>query len=204
MFNSDPAWTPAQYRRIEERADEFFYATDDASLAQVVTCGMRHAFRNTRNSGTGRRHKTVRVENVDIDVKLAPLIKEIWAAGIRTSMSCEDNVPANYCWIEFTDQNELARFLDAVTNNLSSADDTEVLLGSRIQQLTNEFELQWLYQYNPIFDERTKKMTTEISVRFPCSDLECVWRCMQKHNNKEKMRAVVATPTSKKRKVSAK
>lgn len=51
------------------------------------------------------------VQYIEIDKKLVPLMKELWNAGIRTRMSCEDNVPKGYVWIEFRSPSDLDKFL---------------------------------------------------------------------------------------------
>ncbi|MFO1045411.1 MAG: hypothetical protein U0941_26835 [Planctomycetaceae bacterium] len=65
-----------------------------------------------------RRHETITVivENRrgEIDLEIAPLIREIWLAGIETMMSCQEVSPG-IAWIEFPDVEELLRFLNRVT-----------------------------------------------------------------------------------------
>ncbi|MBI3410992.1 MAG: hypothetical protein HY040_21880 [Planctomycetes bacterium] len=67
---------------------------------------------------TQNRHATVSVRvgarRANIDRKLAPLIRELWKAGIETTMSCEETEPG-IAWIEFADVDNLATFLDTVT-----------------------------------------------------------------------------------------
>ena len=50
-------------------------------------------------------HPTVSLEckgeMIDIDVEIAPLMKEIWKAGIETNMSCQDNTPKGYILLGF-------------------------------------------------------------------------------------------------------
>ena len=65
----------------------------------------------------GTEHKQVRVlgcgQDADVDDGIAPLIKEMWRAGIRTSMSCQEG-RFGFVWLHFNDPNEAARFLNIV------------------------------------------------------------------------------------------
>ena len=49
----------------------------------------------------------------EIDEALAPLMQEIWRAGIATTMSCQKAIPG-FSWIEFESTTDLARFMDIV------------------------------------------------------------------------------------------
>ena len=65
-----------------------------------------------------REHSTVTVTvgdwSAEIDVDIAPLIREIWKAGIETMMSCQEALPG-IAWIEFPEVKEILRFLNMVT-----------------------------------------------------------------------------------------
>ena len=65
-----------------------------------------------------RRHPAVTVTvgewGAEIDLQIAPLIRELWIAGIDTLMSCQEVSPG-IAWIDFPDVHELLRFLDLVT-----------------------------------------------------------------------------------------
>ena len=69
---------------------------------------------------SGRHHPAVFVEfgelREEIDVKIAPLILEIWKAGIQTMMSCQETDPET-AWIEFDSPEDLLRFLNLVTEH---------------------------------------------------------------------------------------
>lgn len=64
-----------------------------------------------------RRHATVVVEVGDqkeeIDEVIAPLIRELWIAGISTAMSCQEEYRET-AWIEFHFVDELEKFLNIV------------------------------------------------------------------------------------------
>ncbi len=65
-----------------------------------------------------RRHPAITISvgawREEIDIELAPLIREVWVAGIETFMSCQETVPG-ISWIEFPSVVELLRFLNLVT-----------------------------------------------------------------------------------------
>ena len=54
-------------------------------------------------------HPTVQIEGIEIDEDLAPLIRRLWEAGIRTSMCCQEHSPGT-CWIQFPAPDEAIKF----------------------------------------------------------------------------------------------
>jgi hypothetical protein len=72
-----------------------------------------------------RRHPEVLVDVEDrkerIDEMIAPLVREIWLADIRTVMSCQET-DRGVAWIEFAAVDDLARFLNVVAPYEEAAD----------------------------------------------------------------------------------
>ena len=66
---------------------------------------------------TSTKHPTVRIiygdQEADVDKQIAPLIKEMWKAGIETYQSCQDN-PPGWIWIQFMSSHELEKFLSII------------------------------------------------------------------------------------------
>ena len=70
-------------------------------------------------------HPTKRVHvgpwAADIDVLIAPLIRDIWKAGIETRQCCQSyawlGVKGRRIWVQFPGSVELAKFLNAVTHD---------------------------------------------------------------------------------------
>ena len=60
------------------------------------------------------KHDFVLIDGIEIDTYIAPLIRQIWAVGIDTLNSCEENVPRGYIWIEFATSEDLREFLAIV------------------------------------------------------------------------------------------
>lgn len=60
----------------------------------------------------------------DVDVELAPLIRELWAAGWSTYASCQDHPGTGKVWIGFSESNHAAAFLNAVAIHQKSKKDS--------------------------------------------------------------------------------
>lgn len=75
----------------------------------------------------GREHETVLVREGDmeaeIDVKIAPLVREVWKAGIETNMSCQED-GFGLVWLEFPGEKELLSFLAIVVNRYEEGRDS--------------------------------------------------------------------------------
>lgn len=73
------------------------------------------------------RHPTVLLrigeQEAEIDVEIAPLIEQIWTAGIETTNSCQENQPG-MAWIEFLTAIDAADFLNAVAGEYSNEFDS--------------------------------------------------------------------------------
>ena len=73
------------------------------------------------------KHKTVHVKvglfEAEIDEEIAPLIEEIWKAGMGTTNSCQENQP-DVAWIEFYSSIDAAEFLDVVAGEYSDEFDS--------------------------------------------------------------------------------
>lgn len=52
-------------------------------------------------------------QQAEIDVELAPLIEQMWRAGISTMMCCQETA-SGLAWIEFDSIDDLMRFLNLV------------------------------------------------------------------------------------------
>ena len=140
-----------------------------------------------------RPHATVTVEVgswcEEIDEALAPLIRQIWIAGIETDMSCQETEPG-IAWIEFPGIEALFRFLNLVTRYESGVD----TLYNRIRyQLTGPMSAPvWEYQLNlmDLFEgqeEQTNDGLTyfdaTVGVYFPATDIPVLLERLQAINN---------------------
>lgn len=67
-------------------------------------------------------YNTIESEYIDIDQNIASLLECMWANNISTLMSCENNVPDNYIWIQFETSQDLELFLEIVFKDLDPGD----------------------------------------------------------------------------------
>jgi hypothetical protein len=156
------------------------------------------------------RHPQVHVKHgpweADIDVEIAPLIKELWRAGVATVLSCQDN-QADRVWIAFDSSEDLARFLDIV----GEYEEGEGTLYDRIQSAddhtTRPDRGGWWYSLWPSdlacdedddHDEEADEwlgpqFAVSLSVRFPRADLPTVLQRLKQFN---RMAAIVRPPYS--------
>jgi hypothetical protein len=120
---------------------------------------------------------------IEIDENIAPLIKELWTTGIKTLNSCENNVPANYIWIEFMTFDDLKQFLDVC---FLHEDINKENIERGLLNLPYE-ENAWIYKYFPFSDEENIDFIEHcFSVRFPLKDYEFVLNKFINHNKQIK------------------
>ncbi|HEY1600287.1 MAG TPA: hypothetical protein VGG64_11835 [Pirellulales bacterium] len=142
-----------------------------------------------------RRHKALRVrvggQQAMIDEPIAPLIREIWRAGIETVMSCQEDGWGRI-WIEFGDVQAGQRFLNMVAQYESGVGN----LYHRMHPRWSSDDDSWWYevhvndfalQEDP-FDEKSvgyegpSDFYFAFCVRFPPADLPEVIRRLQEYN----------------------
>jgi hypothetical protein len=130
-------------------------------------------------------HSTVLVEGVPIDADIAPLIEALWARGIETRNSCQDNTDDHYVWIEFASPLDASGFLNNVVGRASG-------WRSMYRRAMLEFDVpggEWRYAIHPmnlgieqtlVGDEVHERrigpndIDFSVSIRFPRSDLPTV------------------------------
>lgn len=57
-------------------------------------------------------HPTITVDGIEIDVKMAQLIKRLWLRGYETYTSCQDYLGDNWAVIGFWNRDEAQDFVD--------------------------------------------------------------------------------------------
>jgi hypothetical protein len=153
------------------------------------------------NRPNGEIHEQIRIKHgdleADVDAGLAPLILEIWKAGITTTMSCEENRPG-WAWIDFLTAEDAEHFLSSVARY----DANMYSLYNRIAQAwdppTGAVEGCWEYTLTvndmavsqvEIEDGVIKESCTDpsdflisVSIRFPRSDLPMLLRNLTAYN----------------------
>lgn len=65
-------------------------------------------------------------EIIEIDAKISDLMECIWMCDINTFNSCENNVPKNYIWIEFSHYCDLQKFQNILFGGLDNDDDRKI------------------------------------------------------------------------------
>lgn len=146
------------------------------------------------------QHKTVLVKwdgyEAKIDGGIAPLIKEIWKAGIFTFNCCEENRPG-IIWIEFASAPDAEAFMNIVARYEDDLDS----LYNRIRQewsradglIPGAWEYHVLptdYSVNQRFDDDTieescigpSNFIFSMSVRFPKGDYPILLQRMREYN----------------------
>lgn len=143
-----------------------------------------------------RRHEAVILrdrfgDEVEIDVGIAPLIKELWRAGIDTWESCEDD--DGMVWIDLDQWDNIA-FIKIVAGEY---DDDIDSLHNRVMQgwKHNDGSLdgQWRYgvalneySWDPAPPPGVPPTSLIVSIRFPRSDYKEVLRLVRRFNAKRK------------------
>lgn len=131
-----------------------------------------------------------------IDVAIAPLIREIWTAGIPTMMSCQGS-ESGFVWIEFAALDHLAEFLNIVAVYEEGAD---TLYNRIVQERWGESEIPWWqYQLNPLdcggypgddihppdnFPGRPCAIVFTVALSIPHADLPEVLARLEQHNRR--------------------
>lgn len=95
------------------------------------------------------KHKAVRVFHgtleADVDEAIAPLILEMWKAGVYTYQSCQGN-PEGWVWIQFADQCDLEKFLSLVGRHAAADDHMHRRMRFDYNSPTTLSPGQWCYR----------------------------------------------------------
>lgn len=128
-------------------------------------------------------------QKAEIDEALAPLIRELWLAGIETLMCCQEYLPGR-AWIEFTNPFSLQRFLNLVATFEISDDSVYDRVAFHLHH--PEATDRWDYRLNAHDqgghenEDETVGHQVDITftaeVEFPLGDLPTVILRMQQHN----------------------
>ncbi|ARF11182.1 hypothetical protein Klosneuvirus_1_39 [Klosneuvirus KNV1] len=123
---------------------------------------------------------------IDIDKNIAPLIKELWKAHIDTMNSCENNIPIDYIWIEFSSETDYNQFIEIILLDENYGDDrTQRILG-----ISNNIYKSWYkdIHHDVFFDDKDgviNNVINSVSLRFPKDDYEFVLNKIKNHNKKK-------------------
>ncbi len=140
-------------------------------------------------------HRTVQVRvgnnEAAIDEKIAPLIREMWKAGIETLNSCEENQPG-IIWVQIASSEGCALFLDIISRYADS-DESEFLYRRVLQRKSRNWEYalhpkdysldEWLD--DDVVNESHSGVPDfgfSVSVRFPVTDLPILVERLRQFN----------------------
>jgi hypothetical protein len=157
------------------------YKRDIQELCATMQTSMKHHDEHVTGSRrVGRRlHKAIAIlnpfngETCELDEEIFELIDELWKANIITVMSCQNNVPEDYIWIQFDNGEHMDKFIEILTRGRDMTDD----LTTRITR--RNIAKNWMYDHQYYF-----KTSIEIvvSVRFHKDDYEEVLKRFKIHN----------------------
>jgi hypothetical protein len=144
---------------------------------------------------TEMKHKTKHIEwnnwEAEVDCKIADLVLNLWKLDLFTYLSCENNVPKNYVWIQFIDAFSAERFLDIVANEWQEESEHDSLYW-RVRAEQGYTDLKY-WKFDACLDDLNTHLEVDendeyawevstgkpqfnfaMSVRFPQSDLKVV------------------------------
>lgn len=142
-----------------------------------------------------RRHETVTVSVgnrcEEIDIQIAPLIREIWLADIETMMSCEEVSPG-IAWIEFPEVEELVQFLNIVTRYEPGADTLYNRICSQVVGPMSTAPWEYAFNLSDIFDGQEEQLNdgavsffASVGVYFPTSEIALLIERLRSPNSVE-------------------
>lgn len=153
------------------------------------------------------KHRTVNVRvgdmQAEIDEEIAPLIRELWKAGIDTSNSCQETRPG-IVWIEFATAEDAARFLNVVAEYEEGAEGLYARITGRwggcehssppweYDALPEDLGLVEAFLDDDEIDEWHEgevEFRFSMSVRFPRSDFPAVLARMSRYNEAREKQA---------------
>jgi hypothetical protein len=146
--------------------------------------------------GTGHPQVHIKVDDIeaDVDVELAPLITEMWKAGIDTMMSCQQHDtpelekygnPTSWVWLDFATAEDAETFLTRVAGDYDP--DPESMFQRIAGEPDKGSKRDWWYECHAM-DSRDEKdpgggcVMFDVSVRFPRDELPEVFQRMKAHN----------------------
>lgn len=122
--------------------------TDLPYISDSLYRDISYMIKKTRDGRkSSKQHETVKTYDprtrrwYNIDKNISELLQNMWYAGIRTSLSCEDNVPKTYIWISFPADSDLRKFLNIVF----LGDSHDIPTFNRALGGSEDYENTWRY-----------------------------------------------------------
>jgi hypothetical protein len=140
------------------------------------------------------KHKQIKVYNpiyedeIDVDEKLAPLLKKLWSNQIDTCLSCQDNVPKGYVWLCFETTTDFEIFINMIYSWLEKNKEYEMIerISSGNLRDNDHWDFKFCIDKNSDSDCEEIPLDINVSVRFPFKDLEILEKVFEdKKENKK-------------------
>jgi len=150
-----------------------------------------------RRAKTRRSHSTVPIQwdgkSAKVDAKIAPLVLEMWRAGIETYQSCQSN-PPGWVWLQFEASQDLERFLTILARHIGD-DNVSRRMEFGYNRPDGPNGKHWWYRVvaedisleDLPTDSRVPRCEPPLfalllNVHFPRTDLEKVFQALREHN----------------------
>lgn len=114
-----------------------------------------------------QRHIQYHTQEADVDVGLAPIVLELWKAGISTLLSCQE-VTDGVAWLKFASVKDATRFLTIVCDASRGGNITE-------QPDLPKHERIWSFRVHP---------RRSVSIRPPRRHLPDILAKLQAYNRR--------------------
>ena len=179
-----------------------FELTDDY---EEVLAKMNYAVDHDISAFNSDPHKTVDLlyngQQIPIDEKIAPLVTEIWKAGLNTRNSCESNT-TNYIWIHFASVKDFDKFIGIIfaQGDLKNQDFQPCLdrminhtCASHFDRWSIELLLDDVGFVNQTKDDGSIssivdiKISITVSLRFPPKDYQYIYNRLVEYNKNTKL-----------------
>lgn len=178
----------------------FNFVASDGRLEEMLRIVAEHREEEDDMARRNEKHRTVKVQvggmEAEIDEEIAPLIRELWKAGIDTLNCCQENRPG-IIWVQFATAEDTAAFLDIVAEYDEEPDGLYARITGRWDGCEHS-PPPWDYhalpedlalvEADPDDDEGEEWHQGEpdflflMSVRFPRNDYPAVLARMVRHN----------------------
>jgi len=160
---------------------------DAETLLKIFNFELNNAkHRRDKYNKGNKKHSVVLLkdnddEMIEIDKNISELIEILWKMEIRTSNSCQNNIPKDYIWIEFFDYISMMNFMDTIIENTHYKEHDRILYNEKHEKNS------WIKDINftdtTILHDEDDSFNSEVtinllpccfSVRFPKSDYKMV------------------------------
>ena len=140
-------------------------------------------------------HEYVKVmyggDEIEVDKKIAPLLQQLWQAKIDTLMSCENNVPDDYMWIEFACVCDFDNFITILLTRLPQKIRKHMTSGIASSRMDYRNDCDWILMVHADTDEVLDFLDDDEvwiipSIRFPVKHYRAVLEAIADFNNEPK------------------